>query len=230
MADTGHKGRSDRESDREKNPAGEGDAAVRHGSGAAAGVVRSRGRRIAGRAGDSHPGSRRSRGRDSLGRGLDEDCIAAVVAADRAVRREKEEIWFSLRHAYRDPYAAKAILDDMVKSRVGLARRRGSRGAPPLGRLLGRSGWFAGRGAELERAGAMGAARGVVHHLRRVGEAEVVAARTYRASVEAQRKADATPVPKLSARAEAAVTAIGGGPGRKTFARVCGARSRRTRR
>jgi hypothetical protein len=38
-------------------------------------------------------------GRDSLGRGLDEDSIAAVMAADRAVRQEKEEIWFSLRHA-----------------------------------------------------------------------------------------------------------------------------------
>ena len=61
VADTGHEV-ADRESDGEKKPGGGGDAAIRRWSGAAAGVVRSRGRRIAGRAGRSHPGSRRSRG------------------------------------------------------------------------------------------------------------------------------------------------------------------------
>ena len=152
-------------------------------------------------------------GRDSLGRGLDDDSVAAVVAEDRAVRKEKEEIWFSLRHAYRDPYAAKAALDEMVKSQgwTSTAARLTPNPAQ-LGRLLGRSGWFAGRGAELERAGAIGAARGVVTHLRRVGEAEVVAARTYRSGVEAQRKADAIPVPGLSPRAKAAVAAIAAAP------------------
>jgi hypothetical protein len=152
-------------------------------------------------------------GRDSLDRGLDEASIAAVVAADRAVRREKEEIWFSLRHAYRDPYAAKAILDEMVKSQgwTSTAARLVPDPAQ-LGQLLGRSGWFAGRGAELERAGALGSARGVAYHLRRAGEAEAVAARTYRSSVEAQRKADAIPVPGLSPRAEAAVAAIATAP------------------
>ena len=152
-------------------------------------------------------------GRDSLGRGLDEDSIAAVVAADPAVRKEKEEIWFSLRHAYRDPYAAKAILDEMVKSqgRSSTAARLAPNPAQ-LGQLLGRSGWFAGQGAELERAAAMGAARGVVYHLTRVSEAEARAARIYRASVEAQRKADAIPVPGLSPRAEAGVAAIAAAP------------------
>ena len=152
-------------------------------------------------------------GRDSLGRGLDEASTAVAVAADRAVRKEKEEIWFSLRHAYRDPYAAKAILDEMVKSQgwTSTAARLAPEPAQ-LGRLHGRSGWFTGRGAELERAGATGAARGVVYHLARTGEAEARAARTYRASVEAQRKADAIPVPGLSPRAEAAVAAIAVAP------------------
>jgi BID domain of Bartonella effector protein (Bep) len=152
-------------------------------------------------------------GRDSLGRGLDEASIAAVVAEDRAVRREKEEIWFSLRHAYRDPYAAKAILDEMVKSQGWTSTAaRLSPDPAQLGRLLGRSGWFAGRGAVLERAGAIGAARGVVYHLTRAGEVEVAAARTYRSSVETQRKADAIPVPGLSPRAEAVVAAISAAP------------------
>jgi hypothetical protein len=52
----------------------------------------------------------------------------------------------------------------------------------------------------------------VVHHLARAGEAEARAARTYRASVEAQRKADAIPVPGLSPRAEAAVAAVAVAP------------------
>jgi hypothetical protein len=204
---------ADRESDREKNAAGEGmppstaglvpppawsDRADK-GSRAAPDVL--------------IPAHADPEGRDSLGRGLDEDSIAAVVTADRAVRREKEEIWLSLRHAYRDPYAAKAILDEMVKSQgwTSTAARLAPEPAQ-LGRLLGRSGWFAGRGAELERAGAMGAARGVVYHLARAGEAEARAARTYRASVGAQRKADAIPVPGLSPRAEAAVAAIAVAP------------------
>jgi BID domain of Bartonella effector protein (Bep) len=204
---------ADRESDAEKNPAGEGmrpsttdpmpppawSDRVDEGSRAAPEVL--------------IPAHTDPEGRDSLGRGLDEDSITTVVAADRAVRKEKEEIWFSLRHAYRDPYAAKAILDEMVKSqgRTSTAARLAPNPAQ-LGRLLGRSGWFAGRGAELERAGALGAARGVVYNLARVSEAEARAARTYRASVEAQRKADAIPMPGLSPRAEAAVAVIAAAP------------------
>jgi Ti-type conjugative transfer relaxase TraA len=211
VADTGHEV-ADRESGGEKIPAGEG---MRPFTGPVPPPAWSD------RAGEGSratpqfliPAHTDPEGRDSLGRGLDEDSIAAVVAADRAVRKEKEEIWFSLRHTYRDPYAAKAILDEMVKSqgRTSTAARLAPNPAQ-LGQLLGRSGWFAGRGAELERAAAMGSARGVVYHLRRAGEAEVVAMRTYRASVEAQRKADAISVPGLSPRAEAAVAAIAAAP------------------
>jgi hypothetical protein len=54
-------------------------------------------------------------GRDSLGRGLDAGSVAAVVAADRAVQRERESLAYYLSSAYRDPHAAKTQLDEMVK-------------------------------------------------------------------------------------------------------------------
>ena len=63
-------------------------------------------------------------GRDSLGRGLDAGSIAAVVAADRSVRQEREALSYYLLGAYRDPHAAKAQLDEMVK-RQGLDQHRG---------------------------------------------------------------------------------------------------------
>jgi hypothetical protein len=44
--------------------------------------------------------------------------------------------------------------------------------------------------------------------LGRIAAAEAGAAQSYRASVEAHRKADAIPIPKLSARVEAAVAIL----------------------
>jgi hypothetical protein len=44
--------------------------------------------------------------------------------------------------------------------------------------------------------------------LRRLGDRQAEAGKAYMASVEAQRAADATPIPKLSNKAEAAVTAL----------------------
>jgi hypothetical protein len=52
------------------------------------------------------------------------------------------------------------------------------------------------------------AADAVAPSLERIGAAEAGAARDYRANVEAQRKADATPIPKLSERAQAAAAAL----------------------
>jgi Ti-type conjugative transfer relaxase TraA len=149
-------------------------------------------------------------GRDSLGRGLDDASIAIAAGEDRAVQREKEALWLALRTAYRDPYAAKAELDEMVKRQGWTSTAARLRPDPSqLGALHGRSGLFAGRWAKLERATAMGSANGVAFHLDNIGEAEAKAAAAYRASVEAQRAADATPIPRLSAWAEAAVTALG---------------------
>jgi hypothetical protein len=148
-------------------------------------------------------------GRDSLGRGLDEASIAVAVAADRAVQREREALPHYLAGAYRDPRAAKARLDEMVKrqGRTSTAARI-ARDPTQLGELRGKVGFFAGSKAKAERAMAERAASAVAPSLERIGATEAQAARTYRESVEAQRKADATPIPKLTARAEAAVARL----------------------
>jgi Ti-type conjugative transfer relaxase TraA len=148
-------------------------------------------------------------GRDSLGRGLDPGSIAAVVAADRSVRHEREALSYYLRGAYRDPHAAKAQLDEMVK-RQGWASTAARIAPDPkqLGELLGRTGLFAGARARTDRAMAEGVAGAIAPGLERIAAAEARAALTYRDSVAAQRKADAIPIPKLSERAEAAVATL----------------------
>jgi len=148
-------------------------------------------------------------GRDSLGRGLDEASVAAAVAADRAVRREREALPHYLTGAYRDPHAAKARLDEMVKrqGRTSTAVRI-ARDLAQFGELRGNVGFFAGSRAQAERAMAERAAVAVAPSLERIGATEAQAARTYRESVETQRKADATPIPKLTAWAEAAVATL----------------------
>jgi len=57
--------------------------------------------------------------------------------------------------------------------------------------------------------------------LERIGEAESRAERTYRAGVEGQRAADATGIPRLSAAAEAAVTALRAAPDDKALGEAC---------
>jgi Ti-type conjugative transfer relaxase TraA len=148
-------------------------------------------------------------GRDSLGRGLDEASIAVAVAADRAVQREREALPHYLAGAYRDPHAAKARLDEMVKrqGRTSTAARIAP-DATQLGELRGKVGLFAGAKAKADRAMAERAASAVGPSLERIATAEAKAARDYRAIVEARHKADATPIPKLTARAEAAVAAL----------------------
>ena len=147
--------------------------------------------------------------RDSLGRGLDVGSISAAVAADRAVQREREALPQYLHGAYRDPHAAKAQLDEMVK-RQGWTSTAARIAQDPdqLGALRGKVGFFASAKARAERAMAERAGSAVAPSLERIGAAEARAAQTYRASVDAQRKADATPIPKLTARAEAAVAAL----------------------
>ena len=59
-----------------------------------------------------------------------------------------------------------------------------------------------------ERAGAERAAGALPGSLERIGEAEGRAERAYRGSVDGQRAADATGIPRLSAAAEAAVDGL----------------------
>ena len=148
-------------------------------------------------------------GKDSLGRGLDKGSVAAAIAANGAVQREREARWSYLQGAYRDPYAARAALDELVK-REGWtsAAERLAREPEQLGELGGKLGWLASAAAKQERAGAQRAAGALPGSLERIGAAEAQAERSWRTGVEAQRVADATGIPCLSAAAEAAISTL----------------------
>jgi hypothetical protein len=157
--------------------------------------------------------------RDSLGRGLDPASIAAVVAKDRTVQQERAALTQYLRGAYRDPDAAKAQLDELVKSQGWTSTA--ARIAPDptqLGALRGKTGFFAGRQAKEDRLAADRAAWAVAPALNRIATAENRAAETYRSDVDAQRQADAVGVPKLSRRAEKAIAALAAAPDDKARA------------
>jgi hypothetical protein len=62
------------------------------------------------------------------------------------------------------------------------------------------------------------AAGAIAPSLERIGAAEARAAQTYRARVEAQHKADATAIPKLSEQAATAVAALAAAPDEKARA------------
>ncbi len=155
-------------------------------------------------------------GKDSLGRGLDSGSVAAAVAANGSVQREREARWSYLQGAYRDPYAARTALDELVK-REGWtsAAARLSREPEQLGELRGKLGWLASSAAKQERAGAERAAGAVPGSLNRIGEAESRAERAYRVGVEGQRAADETGIPRLSTAAEAAIGALRAVPDEK---------------
>ncbi|MBS0642082.1 MAG: AAA family ATPase, partial [Proteobacteria bacterium] len=148
-------------------------------------------------------------GRDSLGRGLDGGSVRAVVVADPGVQREREALMDYLRGGYRDPLAARARLDELVK-REGFASAAARIANVPeqLGELRGTTGFFAGSAARQERVVALRVASAVPGSLSRIGEAERAAAERYRQGVQAQLAADATGIPRLSAQAEAAVNAV----------------------
>jgi Ti-type conjugative transfer relaxase TraA len=148
-------------------------------------------------------------GRDSFGRGLEDRSIASAVADDRAVQREREALENYLQGSYRDPKEARSRLDALVE-RDGYtsAAQRLSADPGQLGELRGRVGLFAGSKARQERAQAELVAEAIGPAMSRVGEVEAKVAQGYRAGVEAQLSADATGVPKLSARAQTALGAV----------------------
>ncbi len=155
-------------------------------------------------------------GKDSLGRGLDSGSVAAAIAANGAVQREREARWSYLQGAYRDSYSARAALDELVKREgwTSVAARL-AREPEQLGELRGKVGWLASAAAKQERAGAERAASALPGSLERIGEAESRAERGYRANVEAQRTADVTGIPRLSAAAEAVIGAMRAAPDEK---------------
>jgi len=148
-------------------------------------------------------------GRDSQGRGTSPGEVAAAVATDKAVQREREARWSYLQGVYKDPHGARAALDELVK-REGWtsAAARLAREPEQLGELRGKVGWLASGAAKQERANAERAAGALPGSLTRIGTAEGWAERAYRGSVEGQRAADATGIPRLSPVAEAALGAV----------------------
>ena len=148
-------------------------------------------------------------GWDSLGRGTSPGEVAAAVAADKAVQREREARWSYLQGAYRDPHAARAALDELVKGQGWTsAAARVTADPEQLGELRGKEGFFAGAKARAEREVAQRAAGAIGPSLDRIGAAEARAERTWRTGVEAQRAADTTGIPLLSAAAEAAINTV----------------------
>ena len=138
-------------------------------------------------------------GRDSLGRGLDAGSIAAAVAGNGAVQREREAHGHYLQGAYRDPLAARAALHELVKQE-GWARaaQEVARDPAQFGELRGKEGWFASGKAKEERANAERVAGALPDSLRRIGAAEETARRGYVRNVEEQKARDAVEVPGLS--------------------------------
>jgi hypothetical protein len=148
-------------------------------------------------------------GRDSLGRGLDLASIAVAVAKDYVVQQERAALVQYLRGAYRDPAAAKAQLDEMVKSQGWTSTAaRLAQDSEQIGPLRGKLGFFAGARAWAERATAERVAKAAVSALDYIARAENTATQAYRSSVAAQRQADAVVIPKLSERAEAVVVRL----------------------
>jgi len=124
-------------------------------------------------------------------------------------RSYNSDAWPSyLQGAYRDPHAARAAVDELVKGQ-GWTSAAARVAADPLqfGELRGKEGLFAGK-ARVEREAAKRAAGAIGPSLERIGEAEARAERTYRTGVDTQRAADATGIPRLSTAAEAAIGAV----------------------
>jgi Ti-type conjugative transfer relaxase TraA len=157
------------------------------------------------------PAYRDLTGRDSLGRGTTAEEIAAAVERDPKVRQEAADRVRWLRVAYRDPVQAEAQLDALLwesrDDRRQVAARLRER-PDVLGRLRGSEGLFSGRGAQLERASAVSAARSVASGLEREEVARQRAGESYLAEVAAQRARDTVEVPGLSQRAWRAVEAL----------------------
>jgi hypothetical protein len=130
-------------------------------------------------------------------------------------------LWEYLRGAYRDPYAARAQLSEMVKQQGWTSTAaRIAKDPTQLGDLRGKVGLFAGAKARAERSTARSVAEAIAPSLDRIAAAEAGVAQSYRDSVQAQRTADATPIPKLTAPAEAAVAALAAAQDDKVRAEV----------
>ena len=137
--------------------------------------------------------------------------IAAAVSGDGEVRREREALGRYLAGAYRDPTAAGAQLEALV-ARAGStsAAQRISADPGQLGELQGKAGLLAGASARQARAQAERVAGAVGPAVARRGQAESFAAKAFGEAFDARRIAEATGVPALSDRTQAAVNVVAG--------------------
>ena len=132
-----------------------------------------------------------------------------MVAADKAVRREREARWSYLQGTYRDPRTARAAPDELVKRQGWTSTAtQVAREPEQFGELRGKDGFFAGAKARAERDAAQRAADAIRSSLKRIGTAEAQMEWCYRNGVEAQRAADLTGIPRLYAAAKAAIGAM----------------------
>lgn len=143
-------------------------------------------------------------GRDSLGRGLDPESVAAAARSAAPVVLGWRELRQFAEISYRDPAAAQATIVQWVERHGYRRAAELVRQAPAaVGALRGGEGLFAGSRAKTERQAALGAARGLADTLDRL-EGQTAAARAaYIDAVERQRRTDAIAVPALSAAAQA---------------------------
>ena len=140
---------------------------------------------------------------------IDRGEVAAAVAVDPQVRREREALERYLAGAYRDPREAHARLAELVKTHGATsAAQRLAADPGQLGELRGKTGLLAGGAGRQERAQAERVADAVGPAVARIGAAEGAAGTAFRAGAEAKRAAEATGVPRLSARVEAALAGV----------------------
>lgn len=140
---------------------------------------------------------------------IDPAAVAAAVAVDGAVRREREALGHYLEGAYRRPRQAQARLDELVSSHGPTSAAQRLIADPgQLGELRGYVGLFASEAARERRRQAVLVAQAVGPAVRRAGQAEAAAAAAYRQRIEARAAADATGVPRLSVEAKLALVAV----------------------
>ena len=140
---------------------------------------------------------------------ISSEMIAAAVAADAEVRREREALGRYLEGAFRNPREARVQMDELIKAHGATsASQRIAADPAQLGEMRGRTGLLAGTAARQMRAQAEHVAAAIGPAVSRVGEAERTAAQSVKAESEARRQALATGVPKLSAAAQAAINSV----------------------
>ncbi len=155
-------------------------------------------------------------GRDSLGRGLSKQEVAAVRAADPTRQAAAKQASALLTQIWRQPVEAGQCLNEAIKQTglMGAASTLDADGGQAFGAMLGRQGKVLGLfGSENEaHAEARRAAGKLAMTLRDWEAADEAAARHHETAVREQMRRDQVVVPNLSLRAQAAVKQLEEGP------------------